>query len=107
MLNARLRWQMASLTRGLTFVPVDLPTAKLFVCVDGLLANDADLTSQLGCHYAGQRCPLRRERVHDQRQHRVYFRSKKSKRATRSLLTSEIYGMVAGVDAAYTIFTTL
>ncbi|KAK1843027.1 hypothetical protein CCHR01_14332 [Colletotrichum chrysophilum] len=47
-LNRRLRWQMGSLDRGLTFIAVDLATAKLFVFVDGSFVNNVDLTSQLG-----------------------------------------------------------
>jgi hypothetical protein len=37
----------------------------------------------------------------------IYWSSTKSKRITRSVLASEIYGIVAGVDIIYTIGSTL
>jgi hypothetical protein len=37
----------------------------------------------------------------------VYFSSTKSKRVTRSVLASEVYGIVAGVDIAYALILTL
>jgi hypothetical protein len=44
-LNKRLAWQMEHLDRGLTYIPIDLSTAKLFVFVDGSFANNKDLSS--------------------------------------------------------------
>jgi len=38
-LNKRLRWQMDSQDRGLTFIPLDLSTARPFVFVDGSFAK--------------------------------------------------------------------
>ncbi|KAF5503979.1 hypothetical protein CGCF413_v004518 [Colletotrichum fructicola] len=107
-LNRRLKWQMDSLDRGLTFIPVDLATAKLFVFVDGSFANNADLTSQLGFVII-----LANEQTNDGSSeftihgNIVHFSSTKSKRVTRSVLASEIYGMVAGVDMAYAIASTI
>jgi len=98
---------MDNLDRGLVFVPVDLSTAKIFVFVDGSFANNQDLTSQLrfviilanevmtsGCKFT-----LTGNVIH--------FSSTKSKRITRSVLASEAYGMVAGVDTAYALASTL
>ena len=48
MLNRRLKWQLEHLDRGLNYVPLDLSTAKLFVFVNGLFANNRDLSSQIG-----------------------------------------------------------
>ncbi|OBR02159.1 Aurora kinase 2 splicing [Colletotrichum higginsianum IMI 349063] len=106
-LNRRLKWQMDHLDRGLTFMPVNLPTAKLFVFVDGSFANNVDLTSQLGFIIV-----LANEKQADEDTFTitgniVHFSSTKSKRVTRSLLASEVYGMVAGIDMAYAISTTL
>ncbi|KAK6225103.1 aurora kinase 2 splicing, partial [Colletotrichum tabaci] len=108
-LNKRLKWQMESLDRGLTFVPLDLPTAKLFVFVDGSFANNRDMTSQLGfIIILGNEEPID---GHDDAfkltGNVVHYSSTKSKRVTRSVLASEIYGMVAGVDMAYAILSTL
>ncbi|KAF6807096.1 hypothetical protein CPLU01_15834 [Colletotrichum plurivorum] len=107
-LNRRLQWQMDSLDRGLTFIPLNLETATLFVFVDGSFANNHDLTSQLGFVVV-----LANETVdHDNGTFEIFgniihFSSTKSKRVTRSVLASEVYGMVAGVDMAYAISSTL
>jgi len=39
---------MNHLNWGLLYVPINLPTAKLFVFVDGLFTNNKDFSSQLG-----------------------------------------------------------
>jgi hypothetical protein len=39
---------MKNLNRGLDYVTLDLPTAKLYVFVDGSFANNKDLSSQIG-----------------------------------------------------------
>jgi hypothetical protein len=44
-LNKRLAWQLSNLNHGLLYIPLDLATAKLFVFVDGLFANNKDLSS--------------------------------------------------------------
>jgi hypothetical protein len=99
---------MESEDHGITFVPLDLPTAKLFVFVNDSFANNRDLTSQLGFVIV-----LANETTIDDRNeftirgNIVHFSSTKSKRVTRSVLASEVYGMVAGVDMAYAIATTL
>ncbi|KAK6218082.1 hypothetical protein QIS74_02513 [Colletotrichum tabaci] len=108
-LNRRIEWQMKSLDRGLTFVPLDLSSAKLFVFVDGSFANNRDMTSQLGfIIILGNEEPIN---GHDDAftltGNVVHYSSTKSKRVTRSVLASEIYGMVAGVDMAYAISSTL
>jgi hypothetical protein len=107
-LNSRIRWQIESEDRGITFIPLDLPTAKLFIFVDGSFANNRDLTSQLGFVIV-----LANETTMDDRNeftirgNIIHYSSTKSKRITRSVLASEVYGMVAGVDMAYAIATTL
>ena len=105
-LNRRIKWQMTNLDRGLTFLPLDLQTAKLFVFVDGSFANNQDLTSQLGFAII-----LANEVASDGdftiTGNMVHYSSTKCRRVTRSVLASEIYGMVAGVDMAYALSTTL
>jgi hypothetical protein len=46
-LNKRLEWQMANLDRGIKYIALDLPTAKLFVFVDRSFANNKDFSSQI------------------------------------------------------------
>jgi len=111
-LNRRIKWQINNLDRGLRFLPIDLATAKLFVFVDGSFANNHDLTSQLGFIMV-----LANERIVEQPAadgesfeltgNIVHFSSTKCRRVTRSVLASEVYGMVAGADVAHAIGTTL
>ncbi|KAK2036790.1 hypothetical protein LZ31DRAFT_580399 [Colletotrichum somersetense] len=111
-LNRRIKWQMDNLDRGLLFQPLDLATAKLFVFVNGLFANNHNLILQLGFIVV-----LANEQVDKQDAadgdrftltgNIVHFSLTKCKRVTRSVLAFEIYGMVAGADVAYAIGTTL
>jgi hypothetical protein len=48
MLNKRLMWQRENIDKGLHFIPLDLASAKLFVFVNGLFANNKDYSSQIG-----------------------------------------------------------
>lgn len=108
-LNRRLQWQAESLQRGLQYVPLNLATAKLMVFTDGSFANNKDLSSQLGYLLV-----LANESSHSQQDSTLHIRgnvihwsSTKCKRVTRSVLASEVYGMVSGVDIAIAILTTL
>ena len=47
-LNKRLKWQMDYLDRGLIYITLDVPTAKLFIFINGLFTNNKDFSSQLG-----------------------------------------------------------
>ena len=46
-LNKRLKWQLKNLDRGLTYIPLDLRTIKLFVFINGSFTNNKDLSSQI------------------------------------------------------------
>ena len=107
-LNKRLSWQMGNLDRGLNFMPLDLTTARVFVFVDGSFANNRDFTSQLGFAIILADEDMRNdENTFKIRGNLLHFSSTKSKRVTRSVLASEVYGMVAGVDMAYALSSTL
>jgi hypothetical protein len=105
-LNKRLQWQLDHLDRGLTYVPLDMSTAKLFVFVDGSFANNKDFSSQIGFLII-----IANETAHNDEftinGNLVHWSSTKSKRVTRSVLASEIYGMVGGVDMSYAIGSTI
>ncbi|KAL4403389.1 hypothetical protein CABS03_15260 [Colletotrichum abscissum] len=105
-LNKRLKWQQSNLDRGLVYYPVDLATSKLYVFVDGSFANNDDLTSQLGyiIILANESMGESEFTIHG---NVIHYSSTKSKRVTRSVLASEVYGMVNGVDLAHAISTTL
>jgi hypothetical protein len=107
-LNRRIQWQMESQDRGIAFIPLDLPTARLFVFVDGSFANNRDLTSQLGFVIVlANETAVNDGNEFTIRGNLVHFSSTKSKRVARSVLASEVYGMVAGVDMTYAIASTL
>jgi hypothetical protein len=106
-LNKRLKWQMEHLDRGLTYIPIDLATAKLYVFVDGSFANNKDLSSQIGSTFV-----LGNEKVSSDHEftiigNLIHWISIKAKRVTKSVLASEILAMSDGVDKAYAIITTL
>jgi hypothetical protein len=105
-LNKRLSWQMRNLGRGLLYMPIDLNTAKIFVFVDGSFANNKDFSSQLGYEIiiANESTGENDFTIYG---NLIHWSSTKSKRVTRSVLASEIYGMVSGVDSAIAIGTTL
>lgn len=105
-LNKRLKWQIDHPDRGLTYIPLNLQDAKLFLFVDGSFANNKDLSSQLGYEII-----IANETTGNDdftiKGNLIHWSSTKSKRVTRSVLASEIYGMTAGVDMAIAMSTTL
>ena len=109
-LNKRLKWQLDNLDRGLRYMDLDLDHTKLFVFVDGSFANNKDLSSQIGYEIilANETTNASyEENSFDLRGNLIHYSSTKSKRITRSVLASEIYGMVGGVDMAIAINTTI
>jgi hypothetical protein len=105
-LNRRLDWQTKNIDRGLKYIALELSTAKLFVFVDGSFANNKDFSSQIGYEII-----LANEKAGNDEfiitGNMIHWSSTKSKRVTRSVLASEIYGMVAGTDTAFAIGSTL
>ena len=73
---------------------------------DGSFANNKDMTSQIGYVIA-----LVNEEKEDQvfkiKSNIIHWSSTKCKRITRSVLASEIYGLVGGFDLAYVLADTL
>lgn len=105
-LNNRMKWQIDNQQRGLKYVPVDLATAKLFVFADGSFANNKDLSSQLG-YVVILANETDNNEVLTIRGNLIHWSSTKCKRVTRSVLASEIYGMVNGFDIGICLATTL
>jgi hypothetical protein len=106
-LNKRITWQKENVGRGIQYVPIDLERMKLFVFVDGSFANNKDLSSQVGFVLILGNEDVREEHTFSVRGNLLHWSSTKSKRVTRSVLASEIYGMVAGVDIAIAVKATL
>jgi uncharacterized protein YacL len=79
---------------------------KLMVFTDGSFANNKDLNSQIGYIIAlvnettSEECFTIKGNI-------VHWSSTKCKRVTRSVLASEIYGLVAGFDLGHALSTTL
>jgi hypothetical protein len=97
---------MENIDRGITYVPLDLSTAKLYIFVNRSFTNNKDLSSQLGYKV------ILVNEVDREDSFKIYgnlidWRSVKSKRVTRLVLASEVYGMLAGVDMVYVIGSTL
>jgi hypothetical protein len=115
MLNKRLKWQLENLDRGIKYTALDLNYMKLFVFVNGSFANNKDFSSQIryvmilanenetptanGNPNGMDRFIIKGNLIH--------YSSTKCKRVTRSVLASEIYGMVGGVNMAIAINTTI
>ncbi|KAF1937740.1 hypothetical protein EJ02DRAFT_411729 [Clathrospora elynae] len=98
---------MENLDRGLCYVPVNLVDAKLMVFVDGSFANNSDLSSQLGFILMLVNESTNADGTFTIRGNVIHYSSTKCKRVTRSVLASEIYGMVNGFDMGIAIATTL
>ena len=108
-LNSQLQWQAENLHRYLRYILLDLATAKLMVFTDESFANNQDLSSQLGylLDLANESNQDRQYSTFDIRGNVIHWSSTKCKRCTRSVLASETYGMVSGVDMAVSILATL
>jgi hypothetical protein len=105
-LNKRLDWQMKNISRGLTYVKLDLLSAKLYVFVNGSFTNNKDLSSQIRFEVI-----LANKTIGEDEftiySNLIHWSSTKSKRVTRSVLASEIYRIVAGTDISFAISSTL
>ena len=98
---------MMNLDRGIKYIPLDLQCTKLFVFVDGSFANNKDFSSQIGYLIILANETFIESNEFVVNGNLIHYSSTKSKRVTRSVLASEIYGMVGGVDMAIAINTTL
>jgi hypothetical protein len=85
---------------------LNILTVKLFVFIDGSFANNKDYSSQIGYEII-----LANETIKNDEfiinGNLIHWSSTKSKRVTRSVFASEIYGMVGGVDISFVIDFTL
>lgn len=109
-LNKRIEWQMENCDRGLTYIPLDLSHTKLFIFTDGSFANNSDMTSQLGLLIVlatENHTNIATTPEFEISGNIVHWNSSKCKRVTRSVLASELYGMVNGFDSAIALRTTL
>lgn len=107
LLNKRLRWQIENKDKGLRFIKVNLSQAKFFVFVDASFANNKDFSSQIGFVIALVNETNNNDDKHSFKISRnlLHWSSIKCKRVTRSILASELYATVHGVDSGIVIKT--
>jgi hypothetical protein len=98
-LNKRIQWQIQSAARGLRFVKLEKESLKLLIFTDASFANNKDLSSQIGYVLVLADASGNANILH--------WSSVKCKRVTRSVLASELYGMVHGFDMGAPIKATL
>ena len=112
-LNKRLEWQLKNLDRGIKYIALDLDHMKIFVFIDSSFANNKDFSSQIGYliilanKTANETANKTINRIDKFtiKGNLIHYSSTKNKRVTRSILASEIYGMVGGIDMAIAINT--
>lgn len=108
LLNKCLQWQLKNKMHGLTFVPVDASTAKLFVFVNASFANNRDMSSQLGFLIAmANEVESESNEATRMTGNIVHWGFTKCKRVTRSVLASELYAMTLGFDHTSILKTTI
>jgi hypothetical protein len=98
-LNKCLNWQIKNPDRGLKFVKLDINTMQLVVFTDASFANNKDLSLQIGYIIVLADATKKANIVH--------WSSVKCKRVTRSVLASELYGIVHGFDIGAVIKSTV
>jgi hypothetical protein len=106
-LNVRLQWQLENPERGLIYVPLELKRTKIYIFTDGSFANNKDFTSQLGFIIVLATETSRTEADFEILGNIIHWSSTKCKRVTRSVLASELYGMMTGFDSGIALSTTI
>ena len=93
---------MKNIDRGIKYITLDLEQAKLFVFINSSFVNNKDFSSQISYLII---LINKTERINKFviKGNLIYYSSTKSKRVTRSVLASKIYGIVGGVDRAIAI----
>jgi hypothetical protein len=90
----------------LTYILLNILTAKLFVFINGLFVNNKNYNSQIKYEII-----LTNEIIKNDKftinGNLIHWNSTKNKRMTKSILTLEIYGMIGGVNMLFTISFTL
>jgi len=87
-------------------VPINFPTAKLFVFVNGLFTNNKDFSFQLGYEIIITN-EFTGENNFTIYGNLIHWNSTKSKHITWSILASEIYRIVGRINMAIAIGITL
>src|SRR2546421_12328507 len=90
---------MDNLTKGLTFIPLNIHSLNLIIFTDASFANNKDLSSQIGFVII----------LTDQNQttNIIHWSLIKCKRVTRSVLASELYALAHGFNIGAVIKLTI
>ena len=84
----------------------NLEQIKLFIFIDGSFINNKDFSSQIS-YLIILTNKIKGTNEFVIKGNFIYYSSTKSKRVTKSVLASEIYGMVRGVNIAIAINITI
>ena len=76
---------------GLTYVKLDMKNTEVCVCIDAAFATNSDLTSQIGILVLLREYDSGKANI-------ILYTSTKSKRVCRSVLSSELFAFVDGLD---------
>ena len=98
---------MKHINQGINYIALNLSAAKIFVFINGSFANNKDFNSQIGYKIIIANKTKTTEEEFQIKGNLIHYSSTKSKRVTRSVLASEIYSIVGGVNIAIVINTTL
>ena len=93
---------MKNIDRGIKYITLDLEQVKLFIFIDSSFANNKDFNFQIGYLII----LINKTKGTNKfiiKGNFIHYSSTKSKRVTKSVLTSKIYKMVKGVNIAIAI----
>ena len=105
-LNKRLKWQLKYLNRGLTYISLNILTAKLFVFVDGSFVNNKDYSFQIKYEiiFANEIIKIDEFIINE---NLIHWNSTKSKKMIKNVFTLKIYDMIGEIDMSFVIRSTL
>ena len=90
--------------RGIKYITFDLEHAKLFIFINNSFANNKDFSSQIGYLII---LTNKTERTNEFviKGNLIHYSFTKSKRVTKSILASKIYGIIKNINMAIAINT--
>src|SRR6266566_8126907 len=97
---------MKNIDRGIKYITLDLEYAKLFIFINSSFTNNKDFSSQIGylIILINKTKGINKFII---KGNLIHYSSTKSKRVTKSVLASKIYGIVGGVNIAIAINITI
>src|SRR6266576_1887554 len=102
MLNKRLEWQIKNINRGIKYIALNLEYIKLFIFINSSFVNNKDFSSQIN-YLIILINEIKGTNKFIIKGNLIYYSSTKSKRVIRSILMSEIYGILGGINIAIVI----